>query len=162
MTSKGRYQDPEVLADLAFREASVRDPNRTRSDSNYTWTPPTSVGVWACRNPHCRRLTKIYQANLDAFHTFNRMLAARDEPPLDGTKIAFCEDCTVENNRTAPARRRAQVDRMADAIRQLKASTDPEQERELITNLVKWGHPDVAGLVTAIRERRAPRPRRYP
>lgn len=146
--------DPEVLADLALRNSSQHDRTRTRGEGLYNWTPPVGVGVWACRRPGCKGYATVYQANLDAFEVFDRQLSSKGEQPLDVTKILFCETCYAEFKRTAPDRRRGQVERMAVAVRQLKESNDPERERELLDSLEKWGHPDVHGLVTALREKR--------
>jgi hypothetical protein len=147
--------DPEVIADLALRRASERDPTRTRGEGIYDWKPSIAVGVWACRNPRCSGLASVFQENVDAVAVFNAHLAQLGELPLDETKILWCESCLAEYKRTAPDRRRGQVDRMAVAIRALKESDDAERERDLIANLDAWGHPDVLGLVSSIRERRA-------
>lgn len=155
MTTTASYEpDPEVIADLVLRASSERDPTRTRGEAVYSWAPPKSVGVWACRNPRCRAFAEVHQENLDALEVFNRQLTSKGEPPLDVTKILYCDGCLAEFKRTAPDRRRGQVERMAVAIRALKESNDPERERELLDNLEKWGHGDVPGLVAAIREKR--------
>lgn len=146
--------DPEVLADLALRASSEHDRTRTRGEGVYDWAPLVGVGVWACRRPGCQGHATVYQPNLDALDVFNRRLASKGEPPLDVTKILYCDGCWAEYKRTAPERRRGQVERMAVAIRSLRESNDPERERELLDSLEKWGHPDVPGLVAAIRERR--------
>lgn len=113
------------------------------------------VGVWKCRNPKCFTLVSVPEDAMHALKRCNAMLAARNEEPLDEVKILYCDPCLFEFKASAPDRRRAQVERMAVAIRQLKESGDPTRERDLIAQLEQWGHPDVAGLVQAITERRA-------
>jgi len=149
-----REPDPEVVADIRFRDESTRDRTRSRGEGVYDWTPEKSVGVWACRNPRCRGYAQVFQPNIDAADAFDRQLAQRSEVPLDRTKILYCDACLSEYKRTSPDRRRGQVERMAVAIRQLKESDDPERERDLVANLEAWGHPDVPGLVSALRERK--------
>lgn len=51
------------------------------------------------------------------------------------------------------ARNRKAVDATAVVIKQLKASRNPEEERVLLKQLDAMGHPDVNGLVLAIRNR---------
>jgi hypothetical protein len=147
--------DPEVLADLALRRASEHDRTRSRGDGIYDWEPSKPVGFWACRNPQCKGMADVYEENVTAFGIFNREIVKRGEKPLEDHRIMFCDRCLAEYRRTAPDRRRAQVERMAVAIRSLKESGDATRERDLIAQISEWGHPDVEGLVNAIAERRA-------
>jgi hypothetical protein len=146
--------DPEVLADLALREASIHDMTRSRGEGAYDWKPVRPVCLWRCRNAKCGGFAQVYQDNIDALAMFDRELVKRGEQPLDASKILYCDDCLAEYRRTAPDRRRAQIDRMAVAIRSLKESDDATRERDLIAQISTWGHPDVEGLVKAITDRR--------
>jgi len=146
--------DPEVIADLKLRAATEHDRSRSRPTS-YAWTPPKIVGAWHCKNPRCRVLVDVTEETMERFCMFNAHLRRRGEDPLEPSKILYCDSCIVEYKRTAPDRRRGQMDRVAVAIRQLKESGDSSRERDLIAQLEEWGHPDVTGLVQAITERRA-------
>jgi hypothetical protein len=146
--------DPEVIADLRLRESTSRDASRTRIES-YAWSPPAIVAKWRCRNAKCKSFADVPEDAMEALCTFNAQLRARGEEPLETNLILYCDPCLAEFKATAATRRRAQVERMAVVIKQLKESRDPERERDLIAQLEKWGHPDVAGLVQAITERRS-------
>lgn len=151
-----REPDPEVLADLRFRDESERDSSRQRT-ARYDWRPAEDepVELWRCRNPKCSRKAMAYREHVDSAAMFDGQLASRDETPLDRSKILYCESCIVEFKRTAPDRRRGQVERMAVVIRKLKESSDPERERAHIEQLREWGHPDVDGLIKCLVEKRA-------
>lgn len=146
--------DPEVIADLQLRDATERDRSRTRRAS-YAWTPSKIVGAWRCKNLRCPAFVEVTEETMERFCMFNSQLRSRGEAPLDPSKILYCDPCITEYKRTAPDRRRAQMDRMAVVIRQLKDSGDASRERDLIAQLEEWGHPDVTGLVKAITERLA-------
>ncbi len=156
--------DPEVAADLALREASVHDAARTRT-ANYAWSPPKTVAMWRCKRPGCQGTLEITQEAVEALETANRQLRRTGEKPLTTSEVVFCLRCRAEFVRSAPDRRRAQVDRMAYVIKQLKAGEtriqvrdkDGERwldEREALDQLAKWGHPDVKGFEEALKRRR--------
>lgn len=147
--------DPEVLADLRLREESRHDPSRTRGRGAYDWSPPAFVGVWGCRRPGCARLVSVTQEAVDYADQCDGWLRARSEDPLDRNRVAYCDLCLAEYKRTAPDRRRKQVDEMAVKIRELKESRDPHGERDLVDQLQRMGHPDVSGLVQQLSEQRA-------
>jgi hypothetical protein len=157
--------DPEVAADLAFREASERDTTRTRGKGVYDWTKVKFVAMWRCKRPGCVGTLEITQEAVDALETSNRELDRRGERRIATSEVVYCETCRKEFLRTAPDRRRAQVDRMAYVIQQLKAGEtriqvrdkDGERwldEREAFDQLEKWGHPDVKGFEEALKRRR--------
>lgn len=142
-------QDPEVVADLQLRAATLRERGRAREMPAYE--PSKIVDRWPCRA--CKQPVEVTEDGVDRYQVFNRQLARQGEERLDHTKILFCDSCRVEYQRTAADRRRGQVERMAVVIRQLKSSNKPEEERLMIKQLEAWGHPDVTGLVQAIRLR---------
>lgn len=146
-------EDPEVLADLQLRASSERDRSRSRSDGNYSWSPPSIVGKWRCRNPHCKSLVDVPEPAMERFCAFNELLRRRGEEPLDRDKILFCPSCEAEFRRVAGDRRRERVERMRSAIVELKATRDAERQRELLDQLRIWHHPDVDGLANWLRER---------
>jgi hypothetical protein len=152
---RGEDLDPEVLADLRLRDNSMFDRTRSRGRDVYTWSPPAIVGFWGCRRPTCEGAVNVTQDALDYASQCDGWLISRGEQPLERYKISYCDRCLVEYKRTAPDRRRKQVDAMAVKIRELKESNDPFGERDKIDELVKMGHPDVNGLVQVLQERRA-------
>jgi hypothetical protein len=143
-----RDEDPEVVADLQLRARTERERTGNREAR---WTAPVFVSEWSCRS--CRELVPVTAEAVENWKMFCRMLAARNEAPIRTGEIVFCDRCRAEFRRTAPDRRRGQVDRMRPVIVRLKRSSNPEEERELIKQLEAYGHPDVTGLVAAIRAR---------
>lgn len=159
--------DPEVAADLAFRDASERDTTRTRT-ANYDWKPDRVVGAWKCRVPKCTNHVAVTQEAYDQLAICNRRLAqVGEEPQIETSDVMYCDRCTVEFKRTAADRRRQHVDRMAEVIQQLKAgesrirmrTNDGEQWLDELRALEAlkhkpWNHPDVKGLEEALKRRR--------
>lgn len=146
--------DDEVLADLALRDATELDTTRTRP-AIYSWDKPKFVTLWRCRVPGCGEFVPTTQDAIDELAVFNRELVRRGEQPIDEHQVMYCDSCRLRLKASAPARRHGQVERMADAIRKLKASQDPLTERELVAQIRKWGHPDVDGLVTTLAAKNA-------
>lgn len=143
--------DPEVRADLELREQTTRDRTRSRSTRIYDWRPPVFVENWPCSVPNCDGEYPVESDAVERLEIFNAQLMRKGERPITKSEIGYCESCRAEYKRTAPERRRAQVDRMADGIRKLKAAANPQLEYTLLRQLEQWGHPDVKGLVEAIR-----------
>lgn len=153
--SYASVEDPEVLADLKLRSATERDPSRAREMPTYA--TPKVVDKVPCR-ARCGNVCDWTEEAVQAFETCNRILAARDEAPLDQTKIAFCAACRARGATLAADNSRQHVERLGALIRELKASSDPGSERDLIKQLGKLGHPDVEGLTGALRDARAKQP----
>jgi hypothetical protein len=147
----GDEMDPEVLADLQLRARTVRE--RGGQSRGATWHPPTFVDKWPCRNPQCRKPVEVTAETVDRYQVFNGELSKRGEERMDFRAIVYCDPCRDEFQRTAAGRRRGQVDRMALVIRQVKASKNPEGETAAIAQLKAWHHPDVEGLIQAVRAR---------
>lgn len=145
--------DPEVLADLQLRASSERDRTRSRN-ANYDWTPPPVIDRVPCR-ARCGNVADWTQEAQDAFETFNRILAQRDEGPLDKTRIVFCDECKAKGATIAGPRNRKHVDIVRDLVEQLKQTEKPRSERILLKNLELQGHPDIPGLLDAIDQKRA-------
>lgn len=154
--------DPEVLADLDLRESSVHDRSRTRP-TEYAlgrWATDADVAWWYCKglnkaNPCPQKAIVGVTADVvEQVFRFNAMLRSRGEPPLDTAELVRCMACRRGIAAQRPAALRKRCDEMAECIRQLKASSDPRRERELIKQIETWGHPDVPGLLQAIDERR--------
>jgi hypothetical protein len=143
--------DPEVIADLQLRAATERDPTRSRNPPN--WSPPTVIGVVPCR-ARCGAVVGWTAEAEDAFETWNRILLAKREAPLDKTRIVFCVACRRGGRESTAADNRKHVDQTADVIRKLKASAKPDQERDLLAKLEKLHHPDIPGLLEALRAKR--------
>ncbi len=147
--------DPEVLADLRLREATERDATRSREMPKYV--APRIVERVPCR-ARCGQLADWTDEAEQAFETFNRALAAKADAPLDKTKIAFCSACVDEGRKLIADNSRKHVDKLAEKVRELKDSERPWDEGELLSQLRKLGHPDIPGLVSALRDRRDKQP----
>ncbi len=143
--------DPEVERDLRLRAATERERRSSYSETS-RWRPPAIVGQWRCRVPACRAWVDVPDAAMDAFATHNAKLRARGEEPLDKDQILFCDRCRDEYVRSAPDRRRGQVERMRVAIIELKDTGDPERQRELLDQIRALHHPDIDGLERWLRE----------
>lgn len=142
-------EDPEVVADRRLQAATIRQRGGKHEGASYR--PPVIVAEWPCRA--CKKPYGVTEDAVEAYETWNRELARRGDVPLDSKAIVFCDSCRAVYTDTAPSRRRGQVERMRPVIQQLKRSNSPEQEYALLKQLDAWGHPDVPGLVGAIRAR---------
>ncbi len=162
-------EDPEVRADAQLRASSMFDRTRT-GEPNYAWQPPAVIGAWKCRTPACKRFCDVTEDTFSAMAMWNRELARRGDAPLEINATLWCDSCRAEMRRTAPDRRRGQVDRMAKVIKQLKdgktaIDVPGEKGNELVNVeaayklLEKWGHPDVAGLRQCLAEKTSPNKR---
>lgn len=142
-------EDPEVIADMQLRARTERDATRNRGQA--LWTRPAIVEHWPCRL--CHVLVAVTSEGLGALATFNRDLTKRGEPLLDAGAIAVCDECRLlalaERNKRLPLKHA----RVAELIHKLKASRNPEGETELLTELRRWGHPDLPGLIATCRAR---------
>lgn len=145
--------DPEVRADLELRDSSMRDRTRSRGAGIYDWKPPVAVETWPCRRPNCDGEYPVDSDAVEYLAMFNGQLATRGEIPIARSEIGYCQACRDEYKRSAPDRRRGQVDRMREAIQKLKASPDPDNEHDLIRQIRDWHHPDVDGLLKTLRDK---------
>jgi hypothetical protein len=143
--------DPEVVADLRLRAASERD--RTRTGPVATYEAAAVVAHWPCRA--CRQPTELTETGADRFTFFNRALVARGEAPIDTGAVLFCGACRAEGTTYASRRNREHVDKLAEKIREYKASHDSRRQAELEHEMAKLHHPDLPGLVEAVRQARA-------
>ena len=130
--------DPEVLADLRFRDESEHD--RTRSslvdcddckhhvrdhDCNVgpcskcecqefvrgggpRWAPPRIVERWPCTG--CNALVEMTAEALDVFEQMNRQLVRRGERPL--SRRIPCSSCKAREVEQEQARRRPHEQRL--------------------------------------------------
>lgn len=161
MTRSEHEPDPEVLEDLRLRDASERDPTRTRPTPALigTWQPDPMAGMWACRglnaaNPCPQRtMVPVTAADIERLLIFNAELRRLGQDPIDSGTVVRCEPCRRGIAHQRSLKLWDRVDAVADHIRQLKASPDPRREREIIKQLEAWGHPDVAGLLQVLSDR---------
>jgi len=121
--------DPEVLADLRFRDDSERD--RTRSSlvccddckhhvrdhdcsvgpcrkcecqefvrgGGPSWSPPAIVEHWPCRGG-CNAMVGVTREAVDARNAGNAMLARRREKPIGRHEVVWCDDCNSRRRMT--------------------------------------------------------------
>lgn len=144
-------QDPEVIADLQLREATTRDKSRTGKFPQ--WHPPVIVGTVKCRVTDCENTYEWTKDAEEALEDANKYLVNRGEAPLDRNKIVFCLPCRTRGLGMVAKHNRERVSRMTELIRKLKEADNPEQEYDLLRRIRAQGHPDVDGLVKAMRER---------
>lgn len=144
--------DPEVAADLALRDASEHDTERTRAMAGrlYNWTKPVTTDTWPCKRPGCKNRFPIDDDDKERLKIFNEKLGSRNEELIRPSQIAWCQECRAEWVASAAERRAKRNGETAALIRELKASRDPAGEVDTIRQLQTWGHPDVRGLVMAI------------
>lgn len=142
--------DPEVLADLRLRDTSMRDCTRT---GEAHWTPPKIHSKVPCRG-RCGSVVDWAEDAEERFQIFCRELAKRNQAQLDRTQIVFCDNCRAIGNLAAAQRNRKLVDAVAVAIRELKDGCEPHREHELIDKLTRAGHPDIAGLVQWLKDKK--------
>jgi hypothetical protein len=155
-------QDPEVAADIRLRDSSKYDSSRARPSMALlgTWKPEKPAGAWYCRGASkahpCpqRAIVPVDADTIERLLVFNGYLRARNEDPLDSNEIVRCDACRRGIAFQRPPLLRKRVEEVAECIRQLKASSDPRRERELVKQLEAWHHPDVSGLLQALEEKR--------
>lgn len=143
--------DPEVIADLRLRAASEHDRSRARSLKIYDWKQPEFVGSWPCRRPGCKGRFDVQDDDIARFNMFNRELAKKNEQGIKPSDVAYCEPCKGVYVATAANRRRGLVEKLRVLIVELKASRDPAGEKELLEKMKAMHHPDIPGLIEAIR-----------
>lgn len=97
--------DPEVLADLRAREASERDPTRSRSDPT-AWTAPAIVEHWPCRGG-CGAMIGVTREAVEALASSNAMLARRRDQPIAKSKVMWCPECKRRDDELAAMQREA-------------------------------------------------------
>ena len=142
--------DPEVLADLRLRERTAAERSAA-SPALYAWKPPVFVGAWKCRT--CEVLVPITTEDLERLAMWNRVLRSRKQEPIDHNRIVFCDACRDSLKAKAGDRRSEEARITGELVRELKAATNPDSERATANRLRDLGHPDVDGLLGALRER---------
>lgn len=119
----------------------------------YAWKKPRLVGgQLQCRT--CKIPVAVTEETIERWWMFNRMLRAQGQEPIAADRIVLCDACRDEDKRATADSRRREVDRLASTIRELKDTSDPQRERELVAQLRAQRHPDVDGLVMAIGQRK--------
>lgn len=146
----------EIDEDAVARAESLRDPSRTRKEPK--WVPPVVLDRVLCRG-NCGALVEWTEDTEAAFRMWNAELAKRDEFPLEPNKIIFCEGCRRKGREFSRERNDKAREIMARNIRELKAAEDPGKELTRIKRIEALGHPDVPGLIEAIRTKRPTRRR---
>ena len=150
-----KAHDPEVIADLALRVSSEMD--RARGKGVTAYLPPNVVQQWPCRSRSaCSEKVDVTEEVFEVFRSFNRELRQRGEEPIDAASVAFCLKCWARGQAIRADENRRQVDKVGEVIRELKQGTmTNEQQVTAFGKLRKWGHPDVPGLETWLRENRS-------
>ncbi len=143
--------DPEVLADLELRSATERDKTRSRGNGVYSWQRPVIVARWPCRNVKCRAPVDVTQDAIDHLAMCNRWLAQRNEPPIATSEVVMCLACRELLVEWEARKNKRVGEDMAVAIRQLKASNNPETDADLLRTLKACKHPDLPGLLGTLR-----------
>lgn len=147
--------DPEVIAERRARDRYAgADRDEGKNYAGATFRPPAIVAGWACR-ARCGRFVPVTDAAVAARETSNAKLRDRGEREVGEDEIVFCGPCI---RRAAPDRgeaKRRQIDEMAALIRELKTLVDNDlRERAVVARIRQLGHPDVDGLLRAVRDGR--------
>lgn len=95
--------DPEVLADLRFRDASEGDRTRSRSA---VYAPAAIVEHWPCRK-RCGAMVGVTEVALDAFEANNRRLVQMRLQPMAKHEVMWCPDCKRRDDELAALQRGA-------------------------------------------------------
>lgn len=148
--------DPEVLADQRARSRYGGADRGVPDDYEPgTRRPPAIVAGWACR-AGCGRFVPVDDVAIAALASSNATLRKRGEPELGVHEIVFCAAC---KHRAAPDRgeaKRRSTDETARLIAELKTLVDNDlRERSIVARLRDLKHPDVDGLLRAVRDARA-------
>jgi hypothetical protein len=141
--------DPEVIADLQFRSQTERDPSRTRG-ANYDWRAPEVIGKWKCRNRACSTLCDVTEDTMARWADSNAMCERRGWPRIETHEVLVCDRCKLLLADKLCDKRKAQREQTATLIQRLKASSSPRNERGIVEQLEKLGHPDIVGLLEAL------------
>ncbi len=140
-------EDPEVIADLQLRASSEHDSTRTREAVR----PMGSkfITTWKCLMESCNVQMPVTEDAVFALDTCNAELERRGEPPIPPFGVCPAHAALLESKRAAD--QPDKQDRIAEMIRELKASDHPARETALIAKLRRSGHPDVDGLLSALQ-----------
>lgn len=166
-------EDPEVVADVRLREATTRDA--TRGAPTVIGGDRAIVAQWPC-HAKCGRMVGVNSTTLEAWRVFNTQLRTAGpwshaqqrytgpEEPLDASAIVYCQLCIDGIKSQEGDECRKYADRMHEIIVELKeavAMGNATKEREL-TKKLQGRHPDLNGLLAALRARKAgAKPGRY-
>lgn len=147
-------EDPEVIADLQLRAYTEKSRNGL-SEAAFgqairAAAKPKIIGQVPCR-ARCGSLVDWTEEAEESFATFNRKLLSTRDAPLDKTRIVFCIRCRDRGRLEAAAINREHIDRLREVIRRVKASSHPDSEHDLHKQLRELRHPDVEGLLEALR-----------
>lgn len=147
-------QDPEVLADLQLRASSMHDYTRTRP-TKIGWTPPAIVDRWPCKTG-CGAMVDVPIDAVQALEVFNAQLKRQRDRPIAPSQVMVCAPCKAKELELEAEEKRTRTERVAHHVAALNASKGiPTEERGILEQLKRWGHPDPDGLAKAIAERRA-------
>jgi hypothetical protein len=113
------------------------------------------VAKWKCRTgTSCGAMVDAPRSAVESLGVFNAQLAARRQPLIQTGDVLFCPTCKQALKAQADEARRAKGERLAPIVKMLTQSPHPEREHALIRQLREWKHPDVDGLVNALKARR--------
>lgn len=147
-------EDPEVVADIRLRAATEHDGTRTRP-SKLAWSPPAIVDRWPCKTG-CGAMVDVPIDAVHALEVFNAQLKRQRERPIAPSQIMVCAKCKVVLLEQEAEEKRTRTERVAHHVAALSASHGPPtEERGILEQLKRWGHPDPEGLAKAIADRRA-------
>lgn len=163
----GFEEDHEAIADIVYRSHSEHDRNRARpesiADMRLGGGSPV-VASWRCRYPGakspappCRVMLDVDQEIVDRLAAFNAQLVSSGQDPIGTHEVMVCDAhkrliADYERDKLPGLRMQRQLE-MAEAIRELKNSNQPRQERALLDVLEKRRHPDVEALLATLEEK---------
>lgn len=152
-----RIVDDEDAYYARVREESSRDKSRNLDRRKMAdWKPSPIVDEWPCRNRSCRQNTPVTRECEDVFEQMNLMLAAKGEQQLRTDEVVVCDACRKRLRELAQGAADRQVSRAKQLVVEYKSDPEPGAERkaEIERELERIGHPDVRGLVEAVKRRR--------
>jgi hypothetical protein len=133
--------DLEALAQRRAASAPRDSAGYKRTGGPVTAMDPTIVDHMPCRR--CRAPVEVTESGMDAFVTFERLQISQGQVPTPRDQVQVCDECRKLVVAHAAKNARRVCDRMAAAVRTLKAGTGGEEERLAIECLNK--HDNLRG-----------------
>lgn len=139
-----RITDPEVLADLARRNASERERPGDRKAvgaNGKAWAPPVFVDHWPCRGG-CSTMIGVTRDDVEIFQAMNRKLVATRQEPVPKSKVMWCPDCKRRD------------DELAQMERETKRRPAEQQSMQLGDTNTSKAHEPSSGMRAPRRSKR--------
>jgi hypothetical protein len=133
--------DLEALAQRRAASAARDSAGYKRTGAPVTAMDTNIVGHMPCRR--CRAPVEVTESGMDAFVTFERRQISQGQVPTPRDQVQVCDECRKLVVEHAAKHARKVCDRMAEAVRTLKAGRGGEEERLAVEYLNK--HDNLRG-----------------